>query len=228
MAARYAIYFVPAPESPLYRFGAGVLGYDGYTGCNIPPIAGADSLGWPAVVAEPRVYGFHATLKAPFRLAEGTREAELLKAAYDFAASQSGVVGGPLALKAIGAFLALVPAGSCAGIDQLAQACVERFDRFRAPMTYDERARRMRAPLSASQIAYLDRWGYPYVCEEFRFHMTLTGPLDLSNRDTVQRFLDDKFLKVPAAQNLSIDRIALARQTESGVPFRVIESFTLR
>ena len=31
-APRYAVYFVPAADSDLYRFGSAVLQYDGYTG----------------------------------------------------------------------------------------------------------------------------------------------------------------------------------------------------
>jgi hypothetical protein len=31
------------------------------------------------------------------------------------------------------------------------------------------------AGLNQSQVANLDRWGYPYLFADFRFHMTLTG-----------------------------------------------------
>jgi hypothetical protein len=80
-------------------------------------------------------------------------------------------------VRTIGRFTALVPAGADDGVTALATDCVETCDRFRAPLTEADRARRMAAGLTPRQIALMDRWGYPYVCEEFRFHMTLTGPL---------------------------------------------------
>ncbi|HMJ45461.1 MAG TPA: phosphonate metabolism protein, partial [Pseudolabrys sp.] len=85
---RYAIYFVPGTDSELYRFGASVLGYDCYTGRDIALIDGADASSWSEFVREPRIYGFHATLKAPFYLAKGSNEADLERAVLDFAADQ--------------------------------------------------------------------------------------------------------------------------------------------
>ena len=54
----------------LYRFGSGVLGYDCYTGSDLPRPADLDidEADWRALTEEPRRYGFHATLKAPFGL----------------------------------------------------------------------------------------------------------------------------------------------------------------
>lgn len=228
MAPRYAIYFVPAADSPLYRFGASVLGYDCYRGENVPFIDGADLSAWAAVVREPRVYGFHATLKAPFSLVSGASEDDLLRAAQAFFEVQPVVTGGQLALRAIGSFLALVPAVDCAAIGQLAQACVEAFDHFRAPMTSEERARRLSAPLTPPQIENVDRWGYSYVLDDFRFHMTLTGSMASAERDTVRLFLSEKFAQSPTAQTLCIDRIAVVTQHENGAPFRVIQAFGLR
>jgi hypothetical protein len=43
------------------------------------------------------------------------------------------------------------------------------------------------------QRNYLDRWGYPYVMEEFRFHMTLTGRLDSTCRWGVVDMLRARF-----------------------------------
>src|SRR6266436_2078374 len=74
---RYAIYFVPAPDTALYRFGAGALGYDCFTGADMATLdtLPVDAGAWRELTREPRRYGFHATLKAPFRLAEGRTEA---------------------------------------------------------------------------------------------------------------------------------------------------------
>ena len=228
MAPRYAIYFVPAADSPLYRFGASVMGYDCYRGKDVPLIDGADPSAWSAVVREPRVYGFHATLKAPFSLANSVSEGELLEAAHVFSEMQPAVTGGQLALRAIGSFLALVPVVASADIHNLAQACVEEFDRFRAPTTAAERARRLAARLTPRQTEYMDRWGYPYVFDEFRFHMTLTGSLAPAGCDSARRFLNDHFTQLPAAQILRIDRIAVVKQDGNGAPFRVVQPFALR
>ena len=125
-APRYAIYFVPAAETALYRFGAAVLGYDAYTGDNVPfPATAAPD--WPDRIREPRVYGFHATLKPPFRLADGASFADLAAAFDAFATSQSAIDVGPLQVRAIGAFIALMPAAPCPALDELAA-------RLRAPL----------------------------------------------------------------------------------------------
>ena len=147
---RYALYFVPDAETELYRFGASVLGYDCYTGGEValPSGAGAD---WPDKVAEPRRYGFHATLKAPFRLAAGTSPAELQVALDAFVRSRPAVEVGPLQVAEIGSFIALVPTEACRPLDDLAAGCVRQFDRFRAPLTDKEMRRRLTTPLSARQ-----------------------------------------------------------------------------
>ena len=82
MAMRYAIYYAPDPASALWLFGSSVLGYDARTGRNVPLLApaGISLADWEMATTDPRRYGFHATLKAPFRLALGMSEAALLDA----------------------------------------------------------------------------------------------------------------------------------------------------
>jgi putative phosphonate metabolism protein len=220
-APRYAIYFVPRAETKLYRFGATVLGYDCYTGADVAPLAGADAFAWSEIVREPRVYGFHATLKAPFRLAEGLSEAELDQAVLSVASEAAPVIAGQLVVREIGAFIALVPKTQGAPLNRLAETCVQAFDRFRAPMSDAERARRLASNLSAQQVEHLERWGYPYVFEEFRFHMTLTGPLALSERARAFAYLCEQFEQVPAAHRLAVDQIVVARQAAANSPFIV-------
>ena len=87
-------------------------------------------------------------------------------------------------MELIGGFVAIVPATPSPGLDELAADCVTGFERFRLPMTAQERSRRLAAGLSQHQTANLERWGYPYVFEEFRFHMTLT---DASGRIGARR-----------------------------------------
>lgn len=225
---RYAIYFVPGADSALYRFGTSVLGYDCRTGQETPFIDGVDTASWPAVVKEPKVYGFHATLKAPIRLIEGVDESDLVRAVSEFAVQHVAAADAPLALRALGSFIALVPAGNADGINSLAADCVRAFDRFRAPLTAEDRTRRLASPLTERQIEHLDRWGYPYVFEDFRFHMTLTGSLPMPDREQTLQFLCERFEQLPHAHMLRLDRIVVARQERKSSPFRVVHEAPLR
>ena len=179
---RYAIY--TAPSGPLGRFGSAWLGWDAEAGSDVPhpEISG---LPRPAseLTATPRKYGFHGTMKPPFQLADGCSGSDLDAALAGFAAGQPAVGPIPLALTRIGPFLALTPRDATPALDALAAATVREFDRFRAPPRPDELARRRAAGLSARQQALMAKWGYPYVMEEFRFHLTLTGRL--SPEDTI-------------------------------------------
>ena len=224
---RYAIYVVPRADTALYRFGASVLGYDCYTGNDVGSLAGTEAFAWPEIVREPRVYGFHATLKAPFRLGEGISEADLVRAFVSQVGDIASVDVGDLILREIGAFIALVPKTPSPALNRLAETCVQAFDHFRAPMSEAERARRLASNLSTQQIEHLDRWGYPYVFEEFRFHMTLTGPLAPSDRARAFAFLDDKFEQVPDTRSLIIDQIVIARQAATNGPFQVLRAAAL-
>lgn len=223
---RYAIYFVPGADTELYRFGASVLGHDCHTGCDCALIDGVDA-SWPAYVREPRVYGFHATVKAPFRLAKDFSEVDLNQAVRDFAADQPAILVGGLVVSELGSFIALVPQTPCPPLDRFAGACVREFDRFRAPLGEPERQRRLAADLSARQIKNLEQWGYPYVFEDFRFHMTLTGSLPTAKRRWALQLLCGKFEQLQAAQPLVINRLAVARQNDSKAPFQVIQQALL-
>ena len=227
LAPRYAIYFVPGRDTELYQFGASVLGYDCYTGHYKAGIGGADSPSWKEVVHEPRVYGFHATLKAPFYLANGSNEADLKDAVREFAANHAAVTAGKLVVRELGTFVALVPDARSPHVNRLAQACVQELDGFRAPLRALERGRRLATDLTAGQIENLERWGYPYVAEDFRFHMTLTGPLALPERNQALRFLCDRFEQVRGVNPVTVDQIVVARQADAVAAFRVIQMATL-
>ncbi len=201
-----------------------MLGYDAYSGGGVPFLATA-APDWPDKVRAPRVYGFHATLKPPFRLAANTTVGELTTAFDAFARSRQAVDVGSLQVRALGAFIALTPAAPCPALDRLATASVRAFDRFRAPMNERERERRLAAALSARQTDNLDRWGYPYVFDDFRFHMTLTGPLREPDRARALEWLTAEFAARPEAQHLTLDRLALARQ--DGGAFQVARIATL-
>jgi len=175
--SRYAVYYTPAPGSAFHGFGASLLGWD-------PDAARrAAQLDLPGIDIDtitetPRKYGFHATIKPPFRLAPGTDAAGLSDALGELAGRHAPVTVPGLALAGLGRFLALVPVGDTAALSALAARAVTELDRFRAPAPEAELARRRAARLTRVQEDNLTKWGYPYVLDEFRFHMTLSGRLD--------------------------------------------------
>lgn len=224
--ARFAIYAVPPQGSKLAAFGASWLGYDAETGQALTPprIAGLTRERWDELTRRARHYGFHGTFKAPFELADGTSAEELAAAAGAFAAGRAPF-DVPLGLARIGGFLALTPTEEVPALADLANGCVERLDRFRRPETPEQIAQR-RAGLSARQSAHLDRWGYPYVFEEYRFHMTLTDPLAGEESAPLQSALAS-LLEPLLARPLSIDALCLFRQDDRAAPFRLIRRVPL-
>jgi putative phosphonate metabolism protein len=221
---RYAIYYAPAPGSVLDRFGADLLGYDAYRGDDLP-FPGDVTLvrpDWRDLTQDPRKYGFHATLKAPMALAPGRTEAELAAACESFAATARSIPMIEPVVDSISGFIAVMPAKPSAELLQLVGDVTREFDSFRAPLTAGDRARRNPEKLTPRQCEYLDRWGYPYVMEEFRFHMTLTGRLDEARRVPVMAMLRDRFSAI-GLKTLAIDRIALFRQDHADARFRIIQ-----
>ena len=221
---RFAIYFVPAAGSALYRFGASVLGYDCYTGQTLgrlPDIELTDTE-WTGLTAEPRKYGFHATLKPPFWLRGECDPGHLLADVRALAASIPTIPTLEPEVGLIGGFVAIVPRVPSPALDHLAADCVKAFDHYRRPMTEQERSRRLASGLSLQQAANLDRWGYPYVLEEFRFHMTLTGRIEPDRRDAIHALLQNAFARRCGLGPIALDRLALARQEHPNAPFRVI------
>ena len=227
MGPRYAIYYAPKPGSKLARFGAEWLGYDITTGATLPQpvLCKISSERLCEITAEPRRYGFHATLKPPFSLAEGCDAAALDAAVAALAADAEAFEAPRLQLTCLTGFWALTFSEPCPEMDRLAERCVAEFDRFRAPPSPTEFARRREAGLSLAQEALLRRWGYPYVMTEFRFHMTLTGRLDPVEGAQVAAELAP--LCAPFCESgLLIDAIGLFRQTPDH-PFRLLRHYKL-
>ena len=218
--ARFAIYYVP-PEGPLADFGAKWLGWDVVTGRKVPQF---DVPGLHDITMTPRKYGFHGTLKPPCRLKEGQTPEALEAAVSDLAAALSPAVCNGLKLMPLGRFLALTPFGPLDGLQGIAEACVRELDGFRAPAGEAELARRRKAGLNNRQEMLLAQWGYPYVFEEFRFHLTLSGGLPEEGvrgwTDMVREYLPD----LPAP--FVVDQIALCGERQDG-RFELIHRYTL-
>ncbi|MCM2561302.1 DUF1045 domain-containing protein [Lutimaribacter sp. EGI FJ00015] len=218
---RYAIYFVP-PEGGLADFGARWLGWDVGTGREAPQfnLPGLDD-----VTMTPRKYGFHATLKPPFRLAPGRSLVELRSAVEALATTTAPALADGLALSRLGRFLALTLDGDASAVSRVAARCVEALDDFRALAGAEDLARRRKPGLSARQDELLLRWGYPYVMEAFRFHMTLTGRLSPDQAahwtQAVQAHLPDM------PRPFRLDQIALVGERADGM-FELVQRYDLR
>jgi hypothetical protein len=73
------------------------------------------------------------------------------------------------------------------------------------------------APLSERQRALLIEWGYPYVFDEFRFHMTLSSSLaDAQERATLVAWWQ---ARTNALGPLLVDHAALFVEPAPGEPF---------
>ncbi len=224
---RYAIYFAPDKTSKLWQLGSSAIGYDAQSGEDMafpahPVFAEEAAPGW---TEEPRRYGFHATLKAPFSMVETKHEDELLEVARRFAATQMPFDLPKLVIKSLGSFIALVPETPSEELAKLAQACVRDFESFRAPLSEADLARRLQSPLTPRQIDYLRRYGYPYVFEEFRFHMTLSGALGEPERTKFATALGDIFAEID--QPIRFEAIAVYKQPSRAERFRVVERLKL-
>ena len=225
---RYAVYWAPEEGEPLRAFGAAWLGHDP---ASEDPVLHRERLGLTPEVAdvltaEPRRYGLHATLKAPFRLKPDLCSADLVKAIAMLARSIPAFSAAPLRLTNLNGFLALCSALPSSEIDALARRCVTGLDALRAPLSADERVRRKPQYLKPAQLKLLDTWGYPHVLEHFRFHITLTKRLTESERTLVQPPLETA-TRPFCAEPFHIGSIALFGDPGDGRPFRLVQRFPL-
>ncbi|NVO25290.1 DUF1045 domain-containing protein [Donghicola sp. B5-SW-15] len=224
MMKRYAIYYVP-PHGAFWQAGSAWLGWDAASGQPAlhPDLAGVDLAG---LTATPRKYGFHGTLKAPFRLAEGRTESDLTDAVAQLARSIPAFDLEALVVSSIGGrFLALRPEGDVTALRGLCDRLVVALEPFRAPLTEAEYARRKPEALTAHQRALLDQYGYPYVMDEFRFHITLSG--DLEAEPLAQaRIIAEAYFAPHLPRPFAMDTIALCGEAEDG-RFHILSRHTL-
>ncbi|MCZ4273383.1 DUF1045 domain-containing protein [Maritalea porphyrae] len=221
---RFAIYYLPSGD-PLAEFGAQWLGWDAVRAeKQATRFDGLPHFHVDDVTATPRKYGFHATLKPPFRLAEDKCLEQLQIACEEFGETQAPVLMDGLSIRTIGRFLAYVPVGDVVALNAFAAACVQEFDPFRAAAPQAELERRRAAGLSPRQEELLQQWGYPYVLDEFRFHMTLSGKLDAELLPAVEAFLTEHAPDM--AKPFVINKFALMGEREDG-NFELIKHYAL-
>ncbi len=226
---RYAIYLAPPPDTPLWAFGSRVLGYDAMTGKDMAGFApdGFEPARWRHVTERPRIYGFHATLKAPFRLSPNTPFATLVDELDAFSRTSPRFDLGPLAVRAIPSgndgFVALIPLRDTPELAVLERRVVRELDRFRAPLTDDDLRKRNPEKLTVRQRESLLSLGYPYVGPDYRFHMTLSDVVP--DAADVADSLADAMANDIGTAHLSADALVLFCQESRSERFRVVRRF---
>jgi hypothetical protein len=214
---RYALYWVPPREHPVWVAGNAWLGRNPEMTDGAPP---------PAHATQPWRYGFHATLKAPFRLRDGLDIKGLCHEIVRLARTSADFAMPPLRVGWLDGFLALQPAASLHAehpLWRLADRCVTELDPWRAPPDADERQRRERQAGSREQRLLLDTWGYPHVLSHWRFHMTLSDAAP-SNADALRQRAEQHFA-VALSQPLTAGGVALFAQLRTDGPFVLLRRF---
>ena len=208
MSDRFAIYFAPQRGSLLDQLADAWL-----KRADVAPLA-----------VSARRYGFHATIKAPMQLSQDRKELE--QALAQFTARRRPVALDALGPRLIDGFLALTTEPQPAALTNFAEEVVTAFEPFRMPLDAAERERRLKAPLTPRQVELVDRYGYPYVLEEFQFHMTLTDRLPGYLRGQMMAYARAWFAAA-LDQPVALDRLVLFREPTPGANFVRLQDYPL-
>lgn len=221
---RVALYYAPPIDDPLHDAGSVWLGRDAESNA---PRRQPDLPDLAAITADARGYGFHATLKAPMRLAEGVSW-------HRFVAEVEAMAEGirpfdlpRLSVQDLNGFLAIRDAEPSPALQGYADLCVAAVDHLRAPPTEAELARRRRKPLPPVQDALLMRWGYIYVFGEFMFHMTLSRRLSAEEKSIYMPAAAEHFAPALSRPRRVTD-IALFTQAAPEAPFTIAQRIPLK
>lgn len=229
MTRRFAIYFAPPPGSELETFGRNWLGRDHVTGRPVEQevIDGLSTDDQRRITSSAGHYGFHATLKAPFALKQGYTADALHQAADNFARRRKPFEAPPLQLSGLSRWIAFTLSRPSPEMDELAADCVRDFEPFRASLTDHDLERRRQSGLTPRQDEQLLAFGYPYIFDDFHFHMTLAGPLDPPEKGINL----DRLRKRAASMDmppLRVDAIAIYQQPDRDQPFTQTARFPFR
>lgn len=221
---RLAVYFAPAPDSQAWHAGSAWLGRCAADDAPRPQpmIPGMSPEQFASLTADPRRYGWHGTLKAPFRVARGLHLDDVRTALHALCNEHKAFT---LSLQVcrLGDFLALVPSHTVLALNALAADCVKQLQPLAAPLNEDELARRRRAGLTPEQDALMRAWGYPYVLTQFRFHLSLTGPLGELAPESQACLIDAATAHFQNAMTCEVDRVSLFIEPAPGAPFRLLD-----
>lgn len=222
---RIAIYYAPEASSPVSRAACEWLGRDAESGAEYAPPAlhGITGDEWREIVRFPRHYGFHATLKPPFATRPEVSLGDVVSATRAFAGRRRRFSLPALRVSRLGGFLALTESSPCQALHTLADDCVREFDTLRRPATPEELSARRKGIRSPRQIELIERWGYPYVFDEWKFHMTLTSNLpDDGLRERIAGLLEELFAPALAVP-MEVASICLFAQDSREEAFRLVE-----
>ena len=226
MSKRYAIYFAPKESSQLSQFGEVILARTATTARK--PDANStftDQARWKALTNKPAHYGFHATLKAPFELRDDVTFDQLLLAVETFASTQKSLALETLAPRYLSRFMALTLSEQQKELTEFAFSCVTELEDFRRPLSEADIKRRQLRSLTARQDALLHKYGYPYIDDEFRFHMTLSDAMENSDQD-YQEWVQDQYARCVTTTPV-LDQLAIYAQTTRETAFIQLAAFPL-
>jgi hypothetical protein len=220
---RHAIYYVPPVSTLWWEMGSRWLSNSLGTLDTISEFDGIDRSRRERLIRKPAVYGWHATLVAPFQLRAGRNPEEFSERLWTVAAHQR-----PFELKVraglLSGFAAILPEStSTTHIDELARTVVTQCEEFRAPLTLNEFQRRRKSIRDPRELEHLERWGYPYVLDRYRFHMTLTDRLTPLEAESVLTSWNQIVARLGP---LLIAEFSWCIQSQSGAPFAIRERFT--
>lgn len=226
---RCAVYFVPELHSDWWQAGSQWLVRCAASGAAYAPpdIPGVTPSEFQALTAEPRRYGWHATLKAPFTLAAEQSLDALRTAMRSLASRWSAFDLPPLRVSDLGGFLALRPEGNLIRLNETAAACVQELHPLAQPLTDAELARRRQAPLTPEQDSLLLAWGYPWVLDHFQFHLSLTGPLGKCSPEVKAALLQAAKTRFETLPVCRFEHIALFIEPHAGADFELLDTMNL-
>jgi hypothetical protein len=225
---RYALYYAPPPDTQLAQLGNAWLGCDPASGDKRsgPTFAEMPSERLSHLLATPARYGFHGTIKAPFRLPKDATLSQLDETLSASVKTTAPVICNALKIRKFSNFYALCPVDAHAQIQDLAANFVRLLEPFRAPLDAFELARRRKTNLSAVQEKYLVNWGYPFVFEEFRFHMTLSGNVPNPEQKVFEAILENYWAPV-LKEPFRLSQLCLFGDPGGGLPFKLLKRYEL-
>lgn len=214
---RYAVYYAPETDDPLWEAGCAWLGRDPTSAEEIGP---QDFPERTSYVAAARRYGLHATIKAPMALkgSLGNFVIDVAAVALSFKAFELP----RLSIADDLGFVALRPLETSGPLAQLSATCVEALDSHRLPED-EHKVDKRAAGLSERQQFLLRRWGYPYVMDQWHFHMTLANghlPPDLLANLKAR-------LTAPLASTRSVSSLCIFGEGHRGASFRLLHRLPL-
>jgi hypothetical protein len=227
---RCAVYFVPDIGSDWWQAGSAWLGRCAATGQRMaqPPLPGISPNAQWAATAEPRRYGWHATLKAPFKIMPGENLRSVMGALEALADTLTAFDLPTLQVSTQGGFIALRPEGDVTQINRTAEACVKELHPLAQPLSEADVARRRQAPLTAEQDRLMLAWGYPYVLHAFEFHLSLTHTLEGMSEDMRTAWQQAAQAHFAPLGGCRFDRLALFIEPQRGADFVLFDHVALR